>query len=141
MKYIALQKVYGWSSCPFALTGESFWQKDSLIIHTLFELQPIMIFSLIANQSLHLIDYINSDRWIRKWQFSLILKLFELFILLPDCKTMTNSCPNENREVVLYEVSLNCYLETIFILLSLTTSKMRKRLSCTKTCWTENLLT
>ena len=29
--------------------GESFWQKDSLITHIIFELQPIMIFSLVAN--------------------------------------------------------------------------------------------
>ena len=27
----------------------SFWHKDSLITHILFELQPIMIFSLVAN--------------------------------------------------------------------------------------------
>ena len=27
----------------------SFWQKDSLITHILFELQPIIIFSTVAN--------------------------------------------------------------------------------------------
>ena len=40
-----------------SIMGESFYQKDSLITHILFELQPIMIFSLVANfgdQSLYL---------------------------------------------------------------------------------------
>ena len=35
------------------LKGESFWQKDSLITHILFELQPIMIFSPVANFGHH----------------------------------------------------------------------------------------
>ena len=37
----------------------SFWQKDSLITHILFELQPIIIFSPVANfgdQSLGLLN-------------------------------------------------------------------------------------
>ena len=38
---------------------ESFWQKDNLITHILFELQPIIIFSQVANfgdQSLLILD-------------------------------------------------------------------------------------
>jgi len=38
------------------LMGESFWQNNSLVTHILFELQSIVIFSLVANfgdQSLH----------------------------------------------------------------------------------------
>ena len=31
------------------LMGERFWQNNSLVIHILFELQPIIIFSPVAN--------------------------------------------------------------------------------------------
>ena len=35
------------------LMGESFWQNNSLVTHILFELQPIMIFSPVANFEHH----------------------------------------------------------------------------------------
>ena len=33
--------------------GESFWQNNSLVTHILFDLQPIMIFSPVANFGTH----------------------------------------------------------------------------------------
>ena len=42
----------------------SFWQKDSLITYMLFELQPIMIFSPVANFG-HL--FWGSAKWHLKW--------------------------------------------------------------------------
>ena len=36
-----------------SLMGESFWQNNSLVTHILFELQPIIIFSPVANFGYH----------------------------------------------------------------------------------------
>ena len=52
-----------WSSCPYAkmhdpLMGESFWQNNSLVTHIFFELQPIMVFSPVANFGHHPLCFI-----------------------------------------------------------------------------------
>ena len=37
--------------------GESFWQNNSLVTHILFELQPIIMFSPVANFGDQSLDY------------------------------------------------------------------------------------
>ena len=59
-------KAYQWSNCPFAKMIPSWenWQINSLVTHILFELQPIIIFSPVANfgdQSL--VCNVRADNW------------------------------------------------------------------------------
>ena len=58
--------MFEYSNCPF-LTGELFWQNNSLVTHiVLFELETIIIFSTVANfgdQSLcsgHFFQFLNT---------------------------------------------------------------------------------
>ena len=63
-----VQKVYKWSSCPFAKMilpkRGSFWQKDSLITHILFELCLIMIVCPVANLMHHPLASPIPEVWI-----------------------------------------------------------------------------
>ena len=75
--------------------GESFWQKDSLITHILFELQPIMIFSLVSkfgDPSLHFINSIDQTSFFCSLSQSMIgcLLSLELMTLITFVQSMNH---------------------------------------------------
>ena len=64
-----MKRYHKLSFCQnYVLLGGSFWQKVSLITHTPFELQPIIIFSPVAvYTSLHICAIIKGQQAVSSW--------------------------------------------------------------------------
>ena len=93
---------------------ESFWQKDSLITHILFELQPIIIFSPVANfgdQSLLTIKWRILRRQLNIMHSVCIFCGFNVFLSLSHSQRQENQMGDKN--LCEKQISISANMSTI----------------------------
>ena len=88
----------------YSSTGETFWQKDSLITHILFELWLIMVFRPVANFAQHGWRMENMDKGLTvlKWMLTVQKYLKYSWIYLPNLSSLGVRSPRIASEVRQY---------------------------------------